>query len=62
MGKQFTLREFQGRFQTEEDCYAYLCQQKWGKGYACRRCQHKEYVQVDIPRKLVHLFRQKQGH
>lgn len=45
MNKQFTLKEFQLKFKTEEDCYTYLTQQKWGKGYACRKCGHKEYVQ-----------------
>jgi predicted nucleic-acid-binding Zn-ribbon protein len=45
MKKQFTLKEFQLRFQTEEDCYTYLCQEKWGKGYTCRKCKCTEYVQ-----------------
>lgn len=31
MNKQFTLKEFQLKFQTEEDCYTYLTQQKRGK-------------------------------
>ena len=45
MTKQFTLKDFQKKFQTEEDCYIYLCQQKWGTGYSCRRCKCQAYVQ-----------------
>jgi hypothetical protein len=45
MRKQFTFKAFQLRFQTEEDGYTYLCQEKWGKGYSCRRCGHGAYVQ-----------------
>ena len=45
MLKQFTLKDFQKKFQTEEACYIYLCQQKWSKDYSCRRCKCQAYVQ-----------------
>lgn len=28
-------------FGSNEQCYAFLCDLKWGKGYTCRACSHK---------------------
>ena len=30
--------DFTDRFRTDNDCYDYLWQVKWGKGYKCERC------------------------
>jgi transposase-like protein len=32
------LLEFQERFATEEDCIAYLIEQRWPEGYVCQEC------------------------
>jgi transposase-like protein len=34
----FTLRQIQERFQTQEDCLAYLVEMRWSKGVTCPRC------------------------
>jgi hypothetical protein len=31
-------------FSTEDDCRRFLIEQKWGRGYKCRRCGHQECV------------------
>lgn len=33
-----TFAEFERRFATEEDCRAYLAQQRWPGGFRCPRC------------------------
>ncbi|MFN8776774.1 MAG: transposase, partial [Flavobacteriales bacterium] len=40
MKKYQNLRSFMEKFQTENQCHAYLVESKWGKGFSCRRCQH----------------------
>ena len=35
-----TMLEFEEQFKTEEDCYEYLKQHKWAKGYCCPKCEH----------------------
>jgi transposase-like protein/DNA-directed RNA polymerase subunit RPC12/RpoP len=35
--------EFNRRFKKNEDCYFYLIEKKWGKGYQCSRCGCKEF-------------------
>ena len=40
--KEYTdLISFMRDFQTEDDCRRFLCEQKWGDGYQCRRCGHE---------------------
>ncbi len=34
----FTLRQIKDRFQTQEDCLAYLVQMRWAAGVTCPRC------------------------
>lgn len=36
--------EFQQLFDTNDKCYQYLIELKWGKGYSCRKCGHTKYV------------------
>lgn len=35
--------EFNRRFKTNEDCFLYLIELKWGKGYQCIKCQGDQY-------------------
>jgi hypothetical protein len=42
MFKGINAIEFSRRFQNNEDCYQYLLNIKWGKGYQCSRCGFKE--------------------
>jgi hypothetical protein len=39
--KSKNLIEFMDTFKTDSDCYQYLCDLKWGKGFVCSRCQGK---------------------
>lgn len=39
--------EFAKKFQTNEDCYQYLVELKWGKGYRCPRCGSEKYGKGD---------------
>ena len=36
--------EFTQSFGTDEQCFAYLCEVKWKKGYQCRKCKHEKFV------------------
>lgn len=38
MEKPLTIIEFMQKFNSEDSCKAYLADQKWGGGFACRRC------------------------
>jgi transposase-like protein len=38
-----TLKEFIDRFKTEEDCRKYFFKMRWPNGFACPKCEHKEY-------------------
>jgi hypothetical protein len=44
MNKHKNLRSFMAAYQTDDQCYSYLVEAKWGNGYACRRCQHTDFV------------------
>ena len=39
--KSLSLMDFQERFSAKEDCLIYLAELKWGNGYQCRKCRHK---------------------
>ena len=36
--KGISFKEFRQRFQTEEDCEAYLFEQRWPDGFVCPKC------------------------
>lgn len=36
--------EFSKKFSNDEDCYKYLMDLKWSKGYQCSKCGHSKYV------------------
>lgn len=40
MFKSISIRDFQKKFSTEDDCRKYLFDLKWQNGYHCRRCNH----------------------
>lgn len=40
--KGTSLAEFQSRFKEDKDCFSYLSELKWSKGFQCRRCAHKK--------------------
>jgi hypothetical protein len=43
MFKEINAIEFNKKFFDNDLCYAYLLEKKWGKGFACSRCNHKEF-------------------
>lgn len=43
MFKGISIYDFRNQFRTEDDCYAYLFEMKWGKGYQCSKCGHKKH-------------------
>lgn len=42
MFKGINAIEFNKKFRTNEDCYHYLIEKKWGNGYSCSRCGCQE--------------------
>lgn len=42
--KSTDILEFRDRFKNNEDCYEYLKDIKWGKGYKCSKCSHKKWI------------------
>ncbi|MCR6641166.1 MAG: IS1595 family transposase [Sporocytophaga sp.] len=42
--KSINYLEFIERFSSESDCYQYLVDLKWDKGYKCRRCGNSGWV------------------
>lgn len=43
MFKGVSIYDFRDRFNSADDCYAYLFEMKWGKGYQCSKCGHKNH-------------------
>jgi transposase-like protein len=46
--KRCSLLAFRKQFETELDCINYLTLQKWGTGYACRKCNHNSYKKGEV--------------
>lgn len=44
MFKVKDFSSFRKQYTTEYDCFSYLCDLKWSKGYSCAQCGCKEYV------------------
>jgi len=44
MKKQQNLGSFMAKFSTEEQCFNFLVDQKWSKGYQCVKCGSEEHV------------------
>ncbi len=45
----FTLRQLQDRFQTQEDCLAYIVQMRWSAGVTCPRCGNDRVYTLKQP-------------
>jgi hypothetical protein len=43
--QSLSLFEFQQRFTTDNQCFAYLSAEKWKDGYECSKCGHTHYCQ-----------------
>lgn len=43
MFKGLSIYDFRKQFNTPDDCYAYLFEMKWGKGYKCSKCGHDHF-------------------
>ncbi|GAB4224701.1 MAG: hypothetical protein Kow00127_25500 [Bacteroidales bacterium] len=41
--KTIDLKEFEGKFDTEEKCLEFLAEQKWKDGFVCRKCGHTNW-------------------
>jgi transposase-like protein len=41
-----SLIQFQKEFGTEEDCAGYLMYKRWSDGFACPKCQHRQYYYI----------------
>ena len=41
--------EFTKSFPSDESCLEYLSELKWGKGFSCRKCNHKNYSAGKLP-------------
>ena len=46
MTKILTLFEFQKQFSTEEDCFNYLFNLRWPKGFVCPQCGGSEFYMI----------------
>ena len=44
-----SLLEFNEKFATDEDCYKYLAEIKWEKGYKCAKCSNNKYYNGKLP-------------
>src|SRR5665647_2708982 len=40
------IKEFQKRFNDEDECRNHLFNIRWGKGFVCPKCGHNEYYNV----------------
>lgn len=47
--KELDRQVFKERFATKQDCYDFLAELKWSEGYACKRCQGKDYIKGKQP-------------
>ena len=41
--KNIDIIEFDEQFDTEEKCLQYLADEKWKKGFVCRKCGHTNF-------------------
>ncbi|MCF8369601.1 MAG: transposase [Bacteroidales bacterium] len=47
--KNIGIIEFDSHFDTDEKCFAYLADEKWKDGFACRKCGHTNYCKGKKP-------------
>lgn len=47
--KELDRQSFKERFSSKQDCYEFLAELKWSKGYNCKRCQGTVYIKGKQP-------------
>jgi hypothetical protein len=47
--KNINQLQFEGIFNTEEKCLEFLADQKWSKGFVCRKCGHQNFCKGRKP-------------
>ena len=43
MFKGISIYDFINQFKTENGCFLYLFDLKWGNGYQCSKCKHDKF-------------------
>ena len=43
MFRGISIYDFRNQFKTENDCFSYLFDLKWGNGYQCSKCKHDKF-------------------
>ncbi len=41
--KQLDIKELEGYFSTEENCFKFLAEKKWEEGFICKKCGNTNY-------------------
>lgn len=44
---ELTVGQYQAAFRTNRQCERYVLNMKYGEGYACRKCQHDQYYEIE---------------
>jgi len=47
--KELSTEQFEKLFSTEENCYRFIADQKWSKGFVCRKCGHTNFCKGKTP-------------
>jgi hypothetical protein len=47
--KELTSEQLEGLFQSDEKCFEFLADLKWGNGFVCRKCGNKNYCPGKTP-------------
>ncbi len=47
--KSLDIEKFAVRFATDEECLQFLSEQKWAKGFVCKKCGHSNYCKGKTP-------------
>jgi hypothetical protein len=47
--KELTPEQLEGLFQSDEKCFEFLSELKWGNGFECRKCGNKNYCPGKTP-------------
>lgn len=49
MSEEVDFNEFSKIYSDRETCFKYLSEIKWKDGYTCKKCQHKNYLNGNLP-------------
>ncbi len=47
--KELTSEQLEGLFQSDEKCFEFLAELKWGDGFKCRKCGNDNYCPGKTP-------------